>query len=212
MAKRKKPIYAFVDAANLFYGGEKSLGWKVDYKKLINYLKEKYNVSRVFYFAGVEIYDFPLPSGGNDKINLNKLVNFLDDKKEKINSKNKESIRLLEQNINRMKFYQKLLGFGYILKLKPTKIFKDANGRITKKANCDVDMTFELMHLMEQYSGAVILSGDGDFAVVLKYLQYKGRKITILARGERTAREMRQLAGSNFRDFVYLRERLRFDR
>ena len=23
---------AFVDASNLFYGGEKSLGWKIDYK------------------------------------------------------------------------------------------------------------------------------------------------------------------------------------
>jgi len=24
--------YAFIDASNLFYGGEKSLGWKIDYK------------------------------------------------------------------------------------------------------------------------------------------------------------------------------------
>ena len=27
--------YAFIDASNLFYGGEKSLGWKIDYKKLL---------------------------------------------------------------------------------------------------------------------------------------------------------------------------------
>ena len=32
---RRKPIYAFIDASNLFYGGEKSLGWKIDYKKLL---------------------------------------------------------------------------------------------------------------------------------------------------------------------------------
>ena len=37
--------YAFIDASNLFYGGEKSLGWKIDYKKLLGYLKEKYDVS-----------------------------------------------------------------------------------------------------------------------------------------------------------------------
>ena len=36
-----KPIYGFIDASNLFYGGEKSLGWKIDYKKLSDYLKEK---------------------------------------------------------------------------------------------------------------------------------------------------------------------------
>lgn len=48
--------YAFIDASNLFYGGEKSLGWKIDYSKLIKYLKEKYKVSEVFYFGGVETH------------------------------------------------------------------------------------------------------------------------------------------------------------
>lgn len=32
--------YAFIDASNLFYGGEKSLGWKIDYKKLLKYLRK----------------------------------------------------------------------------------------------------------------------------------------------------------------------------
>lgn len=36
---RKKPVYAFIDASNLFYGGQKSLGWKIDYQKLLFYLK-----------------------------------------------------------------------------------------------------------------------------------------------------------------------------
>lgn len=42
--------YAFIDASNLFYGGEKSLGWKIDYQKLLAYLKEKYGISKAFYF------------------------------------------------------------------------------------------------------------------------------------------------------------------
>ena len=45
--------YAFIDASNLFYGGEKSLGWKIDYQKLKKYLEDKYSVSRVLYFGGV---------------------------------------------------------------------------------------------------------------------------------------------------------------
>jgi len=32
----------------------------------------------------------------------------------------------------------------------------------------------------------------------------------VLARGERTAREIKQLAGKNFRDFNYLRELIKF--
>jgi len=42
--------FAFIDASNLFYGGEKSLGWKIDYRKLLDYLRKKYVVNRVFYF------------------------------------------------------------------------------------------------------------------------------------------------------------------
>jgi len=41
---------AYIDASNLFYGGEKSLGWKIDYRKLYEYLKQKYEVSSVFYY------------------------------------------------------------------------------------------------------------------------------------------------------------------
>jgi len=58
MPKNKKPIYAFVDASNLFYGGQKSLGWNIDYKKLIKYLKDKYSVSKTFYYGGVETFGF----------------------------------------------------------------------------------------------------------------------------------------------------------
>lgn len=51
--------FIFIDASNLFYGGEKNLGWKIDYEKLLAYLKEKYGAHKTFYFGGVEIHDFP---------------------------------------------------------------------------------------------------------------------------------------------------------
>ena len=50
--------FAFVDASNLFYGGEKNLGWKIDYQKLLSYLGNKYKVSKALYFGGVEIHKF----------------------------------------------------------------------------------------------------------------------------------------------------------
>ena len=101
--------------------------------------------------------------------------------------------------------------FGYNLKLKPVKIFTDDTGKQTKKANCDVDMTFEMIRFMGQYSGLVALTGDGDFAPVLCYLKNHGRSIKILARGERSAKEIKQLAGADFRDFNYLREIMKYE-
>lgn len=207
--KIKKQIYSFIDASNLFYGGEKSLGWKIDYKKLIKYLRKKYGVQKVFYYGGIEVYDFNYSVLDKKPLDLNKFINYLE-KKLVENKLNQAQIVLLGRHIQRAKFYRKLKQFRYELKLKPVKIFTDNEGNTTKKANCDVDMTFDLMRFMGQYSEAVILSGDGDFAIVLNYLRSKGRKIIILARAERTAKEMKQLVGSNFRDFSRLRTKLEF--
>ncbi|MBI2041884.1 MAG: hypothetical protein HYT20_02615 [Candidatus Nealsonbacteria bacterium] len=54
MPEKSTTTLAFIDASNLFYGGEKSLGWKIDYQKLLDYLKNKYKISQAFYFGGVE--------------------------------------------------------------------------------------------------------------------------------------------------------------
>lgn len=195
---KKIKTYAFVDAANLFYGGEKSMGWKIDYRKLIRYLRNKYKIQKVFYYAGVELIGFPYSVLDPKPIDLDRLLAF---------QKKKQSAK---KYVQRIKFYLKLKRFGFHMCLKPTKIFWQ-NGRQVKKANCDVDLTFDMMRLVDEYDNVVLLSGDGDFAILVKYLQKIGKSITILARGERTAREIRQLAGDNFRDFHYLREILRFE-
>ena len=47
----KKKIYAFIDASNIIYG-TRDEGWKVDFKKLYKYLKERYTCNFIYYFAG----------------------------------------------------------------------------------------------------------------------------------------------------------------
>lgn len=210
MRGKKLPCYAFIDAANLFYGGQKSLGWSIDYKKLFKYLKQKFKTIKVYYYAGIEIENFPYnPLSGKD-INLEKLTEFLQFNLESVamSQENKERIT---KSIKRIKFYKKLSQFGYILKLKPTKIYKNRK-YIIKKANCDVDLTFDLIRLFNKYSEIVILSGDGDFLPVLLYLKKNNKKVNILARGERSAKEIRQLAGNSFMDFNYLREKIKFEK
>ncbi len=56
-----------------------------------------------------------------------------------------------------------------------------------------------------------MLSGDGDFLPVLKHLKDQGKQVILLARGPRTAKEIRQFAGPNFRDFEYLKFLLKMD-
>ena len=72
-------------------------------------------------------------------------------------------------------------------------------------------MAFHLMKERDNFDRAIILSGDGDFLPVLKYLKEIGKEIFILSRGPRTAKEIRQFAGSGFRDFEYLRELIKIE-
>ena len=209
--RRIKKVYAFIDASNLFYGGEKSLGWKIDYKKLLRYLIEKYQVSEVLYFGGVEIHDFPYDYLNNKTVPIEQLkIHLANLIKTKANEANETELALISNHIKTVHFYSKLQEFGYRLYLKPVKAYKQDNGTTKRKANCDVEMTFYLIKEKDKFYRAIILSGDGDFLPVLKYLRKKEKEIIILARGPRTASEIRKFAGSNFRDFVTLKKYLEF--
>ncbi len=203
--------FAFIDASNLFYGGEKSLGWKIDYKKLLDYLKEKYDVSNDFYFGGVEIHDFTYDHQKNETVPLKELEKHLNSLlKNNAKELNEAEILLVGRHLQRVKFYIKLDKFEYDLFLKPVKLYNQEDGSTKRKANCDVDMAFHLMKEKDNFDRTIVLSGDGDFLPVLKHLKKEGKDVIILARGERTAKEIRQFAGSNFRDFEYLETKISY--
>ncbi|OHA24440.1 MAG: hypothetical protein A3D52_02910 [Candidatus Taylorbacteria bacterium RIFCSPHIGHO2_02_FULL_44_36] len=49
--KKEQNNYAFIDSQNV-HKGIQSLGWKLDWKKLRIYLKDKYHISNAFLFLG----------------------------------------------------------------------------------------------------------------------------------------------------------------
>ena len=126
------------------------------------------------------------------------------------NTLNDAQIVLFGRNLQRIRFYKHLDSFGYRLVLKPVKMYYQEDGSTKRKANCDVDMAFYLMKEKDDFDRAIILSGDGDFLPVLKYLKSLGKDIIVLGRGNRTAREIKQFAGSNFRDFIRLENYIKF--
>jgi uncharacterized LabA/DUF88 family protein len=44
-------VYVFIDASNIIYGC-KDAGWKMDFKKLIHYLRQRFRAQRIIYYAG----------------------------------------------------------------------------------------------------------------------------------------------------------------
>jgi len=205
-------VYAFIDASNLFYGGEKSLGWKIDYKKFAEYLKKKYGVSKIYYFGGVELHGYVYDYRRNDSVQIEKVEHYLVNLiKTEGEDYDEAKLILLSKHLQRIKFYMKLKSFGYDLFLKPVKLYHGENDSTQRKANCDVEMAFYIMRDLSKFNKVVFLSGDGDFLPILKYLREVKKSVVVLARGERTAKEIRQFAGSEFRDFNYLRELLKFE-
>lgn len=52
-SEKRTKTYAFIDASNIIYG-TRDEGWKMDFKKLHKYLKERYYCSKIYYFAGLD--------------------------------------------------------------------------------------------------------------------------------------------------------------
>jgi len=206
--------FAFIDASNLFYGGKKSLGWSVDFEKLYDYLQDRFQVSQVYYFGGVEIHKFPFDYLNSDTVSLRNLEKYLTEYVEKNkNDLTSAKLVLLDRHLKQVHFYQKLEKFGYQLVLKPVKMYEDEEGNQKRKANCDVEMAFYLMRDRSAFERVIILSGDGDFLPVLKYLRETDKKeVIVLAHGSRTAKEIRRFAGDKFINLISVNMRAKLER
>jgi uncharacterized LabA/DUF88 family protein len=129
--------YAFIDGNNLHLTLE-NLGWKLDLKKFRVYLKEKYGVTKAYYFVGY-----------------------------------------LEENEN---LYAHLREYGYIVVFKEVlKIKNKETGELTIKGNVDAELVLQVMIDFVDYRQAVIISSDGDYSCLVKYLVSKKKLLTILA-------------------------------
>ena len=116
-------------------------------------------------------------------------------------------------NVSQVHFYQKLERFGFQLILKPVKIYEDEEGNQKRKANCDVEMAFYMMRDKNYFKRVVILSGDGDFLPVLKYLrEVEKKEVLVVSRGPRTAKEIKQFAGDKFINLISVNMRARLER
>ncbi|VVA44132.1 conserved hypothetical protein [Candidatus Roizmanbacteria bacterium] len=160
---KKEIIYAFIDASNIIYGA-RSEGWFIDQKKLFIYLKNKFKISKAFFYYGKD---------SNDP--------------------------------KKIAFLNKLETFGYILRVKEIKRFGKR-----MKANCDVDLTMDMLIKIMEYDKAIVLTGDGDFAPLFIYLIKNKKQIVIISSPKRTAKEIRIIAGENHIDFGSLRYFIEF--
>jgi uncharacterized LabA/DUF88 family protein len=83
---------------------------------------------------------------------------------------------------------------GFKLVVKEVKAIKVKNGAYIYKGNCDVELAIDTIDLLPAYDTAVLLSGDGDFAPLVKYVQRHGKRVVVISTRGHIARELIQAA------------------
>lgn len=125
---------AYIDGQNLFMGTTKRDPlWSVDLARFRVYLKEKYQVTKAYYYLGY-----------------------------------------VQDGVSFERLYEEIQSAGFIL------IFREHNSAMkgTKKGNVDSDIIFSIMkrlYLKEDFERVVLVSGDGDYKMLVDFLVEENR-------------------------------------
>ena len=160
----KGKVYVFIDVANIFYS-QRTLKWKISYKKLIDYFRKECDLGKCFVYAGI-----------------------------------------FKEDHNQERFLRMLEKCGYILITKPVKKIITRNGHLEWKADLDVELSFNMEDFSNEYDSAVLLSGDSDFAYILKRIKKKKKKVIVISTRGHVALEL--LKEAKFIDLRKLRGEL----
>jgi len=148
--KPSKPVYAFIDSQNLNVSTQR-LGWKMDWKKFRQWLKDTYKVEKAYMFIGYvpefeEMYQ-QLHEAGY-LIVLKPTFDMTKPRPEDQAASDKKGDDKEEKHT---------------------------------KGNVDADLVLWAMKEMPNYSRAVLVSGDGDFYSLVEYMVERKKLQRLLA-------------------------------
>lgn len=99
-------------------------------------------------------------------------------------------------------FFEALRRFGIKLRIKEIQIFK--NG--AKKADWDMGIAVEAIMLADHVDTIVIVSGDGDFIPLVRYLKnVRGKRVEVAAFGRHTSMRLK-LVADKFHNLEFSKE------
>jgi uncharacterized LabA/DUF88 family protein len=147
--------YAFIDSQNLNLGTQR-MGWKLDWRKFRQYLRDKYGVTQAYTFIGYMSENEQLYEYMHELGYLVVLKPTLD-------------VTALHES-------DKPKPDGSPTKPKTG----DEKDKPQVKGNVDAELVLYAMKELPNYSSAIIVSGDGDFFSLAEYLQEQGKLAYIL--------------------------------
>ncbi|WP_347720231.1 NYN domain-containing protein [Candidatus Nanohalovita haloferacivicina] len=92
-------------------------------------------------------------------------------------------------------FFEALRKIGYEVEIKKLKEFYGGE----KKGDWDLGMTVDMIQQAKKLDTIVLVTGDGDFAVLVDHLKSMGCRVEVMSFGRSSAKEIRE-AATNFVD------------
>lgn len=145
--------YAFIDVHNTASTAEQMLGIAIDWAKLADYLKNKRSCTGVFFYTGIDQGDIET-AAEFDAISKDSCITVRS--KSIFSYKNKDKVVSLKclkcsnENIHTVRM-------GY-----------------TKKSNCDVELSVDVIEKAELGVELMIFTADGDFEYLIRKSLEKG--------------------------------------
>ena len=96
------------------------------------------------------------------------------------------------------KIYRDLRAAGFEIIFK--EILKTPDGKI--KGNCDAELVLQTMIELENFDRAIIVSGDGDFGCLVRYLRENGKLKKVLSPGVKNSSFLLKKAALGQIDFL----------
>jgi uncharacterized LabA/DUF88 family protein len=161
---RKAPqpnTYAFIDSQNLNLGTQR-MGWKLDWRKFRQFLKDKYGVTQAYMFIGYmseneALYEYMHELGFLVVLKPTVDVSASHDVADKLHV----APEIPDKN-------------------DPAPKKEDEKEKSTVKGNVDAELVLYAMKELAHYEKAIIVSGDGDFFSLAEYLEEQGKLANIL--------------------------------
>ena len=149
-AKNSKGNFAFIDNQNLNLGVQKT-GWKMNWRRFREYLRDKYDVEKAFMFIGY------MP-------NFEDLYQQMHDHGFSVVLK--PTLEMFNTQVE-----------GGPVKPEPG---KDDDKKPPVKGNVDAELVLYAVKEMPNYDKAIIISGDGDFYSLVEYLDKQNKLLHLM--------------------------------
>jgi uncharacterized LabA/DUF88 family protein len=144
--------YAFIDVLNTSSTTQRMLGFIIGWNKLCMYLKDEKDCTQVFLYTGIE----------NDDIKTAEEFDFLSNNGYIVKNKSIFAYKNKDKKVE------------VICDVCKNKIVETINMGYTKKSNCDVELSVDMIERAGPNTEMYIFTGDGDFEYLIRKALEKG--------------------------------------